>query len=70
MKIFTCVDHDYHYPIGVASVVVAENEEQAKDLLDNQLREHGLRESEEEPYTLKEISAETHRAYILRDGNY
>ena len=70
MRVFTCVDHDCHYPVGVASVIVAENEQQARELLDAQLIEHGLNPYDEPPYTLQELALDTPQAIVLRDGDY
>lgn len=70
MRVFTCVDHDCHYPVGVASVVVAENEQQARELLDAQLIEHKLKPYAKDPYTLQELSLDTPKAIVLRDGDY
>lgn len=70
MKAFVCTDHDYHYPVGVASVIIAENEDQARSLLDAQLRERGLSPHADEPYTLQTLSLDEPKALVLHDGNY
>lgn len=70
MKFFICTDHDLHYPVGCASVVIAETEEKAVWLLDRELKLTGLKPSSEVPYTLKEIQPHIARAYILNDGDY
>jgi len=68
MKLFSCVDHDEHYSVGVASVVVAEDEAQARVLLDEALTAAGLNPNE--PYTLNEIPLDQPSAHVLHDGNY
>ena len=70
MRVYVCTDHDHHYPVGVASVVIAETENQARDLLDVQLRAHGLQPHAEEPYTLEPLDLSQAQAVVLRDGNY
>jgi hypothetical protein len=67
LKVFTCTDHKGHWPVGVASVVVADSETGARQLLDRELRLHGLAPSD---YTLQEISTELPRAFVLTDGDY
>ena len=70
MKIYTCDDHDYHYPVGVASVVIAPNVDEARKALDKQLFEHSLRGYEEKSYTLNEMSIDRTQALVICDGNY
>lgn len=70
MKLFTCVDHDCVYPVGVASIVIAENEAQARELLDAALVERRLSPSSVEPYTLVEVALTAPQAVVLRDGDY
>ncbi len=68
MKVFVSTDHDGHWPVGVASVVVAADETEARRLLDAELRRDGLKP--DEPYTLREVDTGVARAEILCDGNY
>ncbi|MGE3150892.1 MAG: hypothetical protein AB7K04_17735 [Pseudorhodoplanes sp.] len=68
MNVYTCVDHDGHYPVGVSSVVVADTEEDARALLSAALTEHGL--DGRRPFTLRRISTDDPRAFILQDGDY
>jgi len=69
LNVYTCVDHGGHWPVGVASVVVAGDETQARGLLDTQLREHGLN-PDKPKYTLLRINTDEPRAFVLRDGDY
>ena len=68
LRVFTCTDHAGHYPVGVASVVVASSEAEARELLDAELREHGL--NPDEGYSLREINPEKPKAFVLLDGDY
>ena len=68
MKLWTCTDHDSVYPIGVASIVLAEDKEQARRLLARRLRANGL--NPDKGFTLTEIHMDQPRAIVLRDGNY
>ena len=70
MKVFVCTDHAQFNPVGVASVIVAESEAHAIELLDAALRLRDLADSESHPYTLTEIALDTAQAMILRDGQY
>ncbi|KKB80792.1 hypothetical protein VW35_00865 [Devosia soli] len=67
-RVFVSTDHASHWPVGCASVVVALSEEQARGLLDAELRAHGLNPNE--PYTLKEIGQGEPVAIVLCDGQY
>lgn len=70
MRIFTCTDHDTFYPVGAASVVIADDEEMARRLLDSALIARGLKPSSESSYTINEILETAPCAVILVDGNY
>lgn len=70
MKLFTCIDHDGHWPVGVASIIVARNETEAKKLLDEVLHEDGLETFEKKPYTLQEIDLNKPKAVLLHSGEY
>ena len=68
IKVYTCIDHEGHWPVGVASVVVAEDEGQARILLDAELVEQGL--LAKESYTLQEMDLGQAQVVILADGDY
>jgi len=71
MRVFTCIDHDCVYPVGVASVVVAEDEQQAVELLNAALVERGLSPSTpDNPDTFVEVDLTKPMAIVLRDGDY
>lgn len=70
MKLYVCTDHDSVWPTGVGSVVIAADEQEARQLLDAVLREHGLLNHEEAPYTLVEVDTSNAQALILADGDY
>lgn len=67
-KVFICTDHDGHWPVGVASIIVAPNEATARNALRNKLNELGLKG--DEPFTLQELDTSKAQVAILRDGNY
>lgn len=69
MNVYTCTDHDNLY-VGGASVIVAESEDEARRLLDAELRSRRLKDHAASPYTLELIEAGTPRAIVLRDGDY
>ena len=66
MNVYVCTDHDTHYPVGGASVVVARSEKEARELLDKALRAKGLRVTD---YTFVQLSKAA-QAIILNDGDY
>jgi hypothetical protein len=67
-RIFTCTDHEGHWPVGVASVVVADNETSARAVLGVELYKHGL--TRNEPFTLQEVDLSHPHAVVLMDGDY
>lgn len=67
MRVFTCTDHDNHW-VGVASVVVAEDEDAARIMLAAEIATHGLDGSK--PFTLQELDTNFPHAMILQDGDY
>jgi hypothetical protein len=69
MRLWVCTDHDTHWPVGGASVVVAAAEREARALLIEALRASGIAQPEGD-FTLREISLETPVALVLADGNY
>lgn len=68
MQIYVCDDHEGHYPAGVCSVIVAEHEDQAKDLLRAELRSHGLDPNKR--FTLRRLNTNEPRAFVILDGDY
>lgn len=68
MKIYTCIDHAGFWPVGVASVIIAQNEDEARRLLDGELSKKGLATSDKKPYTLQQIKGPV--AKILNSGDY
>lgn len=71
LKVWTCTDHAGEYPIGVASLVVAATEAEARCMLDDALARRGLLlDDADKGYTLQAVDLKTTSAYILRDGNY
>lgn len=67
MNVYTCTDHDGHWPVGVASVVVANDAVEANWLLAAALTEAGL---DSKGFTLKVLDLTHPHAVILNDGNY
>ncbi len=67
-RVFICTDHDTHWPVGGASVVVALSEPMARGLLDAELTARGLNPNK--PYTLTEIGQDAAVAVVLCDGSY
>lgn len=68
MNVYTCNDHDGHWPVGTASVVVAKDEAEARDLLRRVLKDQGLNPNE--PFTLKLLETTAPVVRVLCDGDY
>ena len=67
MKVFTCIDHDTKWPVGGASIIVAEDKRKARGLLNSALRDQGL---DIKGYSLQEVDIKTPGVTILNDGDY
>ena len=70
MKVYMAKGHDGHWPVGTASVVVAEDITQAMALLDAALIAQGLKPFKDEQYTLVSLDTSTPAAYVLCNGDY
>lgn len=68
MNVYICQDHEGHWPVGVASVVVAEDEKAARQLLVDRLADHGIKQTE--PFRLWPINLTEPGAFVLCDGDY
>ncbi len=69
MKVYTCTTFEGHYPVGSAAVIVAESEEQARELLDAELKRHGLKHSTPDD-ALELLDTSRSQAIVLNDGDY
>lgn len=67
MRVWTCNDHDGHWPVGTASVVVAPDEGTARSLLAAELATRGL---DADRFTLVELETDGLAVRVLRDGDY
>jgi hypothetical protein len=68
MKVFYCTDHKTHYPVGGSSVVVAQDEEQARQMLKDALKLEGLGWRGDEQ--LVELNTSVPGARVLDNGDY
>lgn len=69
MKVWTCADHIGHWPVGAASVVVADSEERAVELLRAELKDHGL-DLDKQSFSLVRLPLTKERCRVLLDGEY
>lgn len=69
MKVYICDDHAGRYPVGVCSVVVANEEAEARSLLIAELKTHGL-DGTKPPFTLRRLNTKQPKAFVIRDGDY
>ena len=68
MKVFVCNDHEGLWPVPTASIVIAENEGQAFDMLQKELKEkHGI---DDDCFTLTEINTNEKSVKVLSNGDY
>lgn len=70
MKVFTSNDFKGYWPVGSAAVIVAENEEQARRMLNAVFMVQGPKQYPDHRYTLVEIDTTCYQVSILCDGNY
>lgn len=68
LKLFTCTDHEGLWPVPVASIVLAEDEAQARDQLRIALGLNGLGKSND--FTLTEVDLGVRQAIVLSNGDY
>lgn len=68
MNVYICTDHDTHYPVGGASIVVANNEDAARELLRMALKDNGL--DPDLDFTLALVDTTAPQATILVNGDY
>jgi hypothetical protein len=68
MKLFTCTDHDGHWPVGVASIILDLTEELAREQLKRELAKRGL--DPFKPFTLTEVPIDQADCIVLNDGDY
>lgn len=68
MRIYKATGHDGHYISG-SSVVVAPNEDRARELLAAELESRGL-DSSKQGFEMEEIDPSHERAHVLFDGDY
>jgi len=66
-RIYTCTDHKEHWPVGVASIVIAPDKKQARLLLEQELEKYGLGGGK---FTLQKVDLTKPQAIVLNDGNY
>lgn len=69
LGVYVCNQFTGHYPTGVAAVVVAESQEHAAQLLNEQLRLEGL-SGDANSNMMALVMQESPQAVILCDGNY
>lgn len=68
LQVFVCTDHDGHWPVGVCSIVVAFTEENAREMLQTELKTHGL--DPRKPFSLRRLNITNPKAFVLLDGDY
>ncbi len=69
LKVYTVTDFQGHSFLPVASVVVAKNQEEARQLMDEKLLAANLMSKQEFEYTLEEVNVTQPSATILVDGS-
>lgn len=68
-KVFTCTDFRGIWPVGVSSVIVARDRQEARHLLDKALENAGIPQ-DSIPYTLAELDLTKPGALLLNTGDY
>jgi hypothetical protein len=67
-RLWISTDHATHYPVGGASIVMANSEPEARDLMAAALRAKGLDPAK--GFTLLELNISIPFARVLCDGEY
>ena len=67
LKLFVCTNHGAKYPMGVASIVLAHTEFDARRLLADEIDARGLPPKQ---FTHKRIDTSKPQAVVLQDGDY
>lgn len=67
MKLFTCNDHNGHWPVPTASVIIAKSKDEAKEMLIKELKDRGISDNQ---FTLTEINPNKKQVIVLSDGEY
>lgn len=68
-RVFTCTTFTGHYPVGTSAVIVARDENHARDLLNYQLEQEHLDQLDLTDEIL-ELETDIEGAIILQNGNY
>lgn len=69
IKVWTNTKFSGHWPVGVAAVVIAVNEEEAAVILNSRLKEGGLK-GDAEASDMRRLLMANGNCAILCDGNY
>lgn len=70
MRLWTCNDFKGHWPVGSAAVVLAENEDRARELLDAAIKGRSLPDGLQSDEPIVEVDMGVEQAIVLCDGNY
>lgn len=68
LEVFVSDDFKGHWPVGTSAVIVARDEDQARELLQAELIAHGL--GGHDAFTVRKIQTERPQAFVLQDGEY
>ena len=69
MNVYTTTDFPGHWPVGVAAVVVANDENEAHHLMREAL-DPSLRPDENHDFEFQRLDVDRPNAVILHDGEY
>jgi hypothetical protein len=69
MRLFICTDHDVMWISG-CSLIAAEDEANARILLDSELKDYHLKTHAEQPYTLREVPLDKQHVVHFDSGDY
>jgi hypothetical protein len=69
VNVYTCNNFKGHWPVGSAAVVVAEDSDQARMLLNTELKLRGLKQDVDK-LKLVRLRTLTEKVRILCDGDY
>jgi hypothetical protein len=69
MTVWLNTDFQGHWPVGTSAVIVADNKQQAAELLEKELERIGLSQKVDWQ-TMKELCTTSPGALVLQNGDY
>lgn len=69
-NVYVSLNYEHEYGVPGSAVIVADNEDEARQLLDAQLASYGLKPHAEHPYTLNLVDVGLSHVASFESGDY